>query len=798
MTRIRQVTLLAMLVVPVGASVDVFAGFAAPSLPPMVEATIAVPVARIDMSAGRDAGAAIDEIRNLVYMPEREIFAEAGTPVRGQLLVLDGTTDAVVDRISLWKDGSEVLALAVAVDTAANRVYVTSDEAAGLWVLDATTRQLVELVELPHRARTVAVNPTTGLIYVRVLEDRVIIVVNPRAPLGTAGRVTLIRVETEGTRVEVNPITNLVYVGDAGGSSAHTPLVVIDGDPARGTFHTILATLPIYSESSAFAVNQRTGLVYVLGWNGHVDDGGLAHVMVVNGDPSHPTFHTIVEDIALDLSLAGQGHVGSALMSGVAVNPITNRVYAHIFDFQGSGLDSLTVINGATHDLISMAVLPFSNYSLPNLSGLVVNPVTNRLYVANGRETLVLEDAVVEMMPTPPAAAGESAVVTSNQASITFAGVTTGGVTQINPVAASELSVQLPGGFAIDGAQVYEVTTTASVVAPITLCFSAWHVDDPGVFATLRVLHGEDGVLIDRTTSHNFTTRSVCATVNSLSPFVIARSLAPRDTTPPNVQCATPDGLWRNTDVIIPCVASDTDSGVDVTSFNLVASLAAGAESGNVATNSQIVCDRSHNCVTVGPFAGIRIDKKSPVITITQPAQTTYTLGAIVVASYVCVDNGAGISACAAPTATGSPLNTAGVGALTFAVQARDGAGNTSAASVNYTVAYGMAVLYDQTKAVKSGSAIPIKVQLVDAAGRNVSSSTIVVKATAVKMSSSSAPGALLDTGNANPDSNFRYDAALGGYIFNLSRSGLGTGTYSFSLTAGSDPTTHVVQFQVR
>ena len=55
-----------------------------------------------------------------------------------------------------------------------------------------------------------------------------------------------------------------------------------------------------------------------------------------------------------------------------------------------------------------------------------------------------------------------------------------------------------------------------------------------------------------------------------------------------------------------------------------------------------------------------------------------------------------------------------------------------------------------------------------------------------------------MDSGNANPDSNFRYDTTLGGYIFNLSTSGLGTGTYTLSFTAGSDPTTHAVQFQVR
>jgi len=157
----------------------------------------------------------------------------------------------------------------------------------------------------------------------------------------------------------------------------------------------------------------------------------------------------------------------------------------------------------------------------------VVNPVTNRLYIANGRETLVLEDTVVDMMPTVPVAAGAPVAITSTQVTITFAGVTTAGITQIAPVAAADLNAAVPGGFVIDGALAFNVTTTATVVAPITLCFTAWHVDDAGAFAALRVLHGESGALVDRTSSHDFATRTICATVGSLSPFVIARYTEP-------------------------------------------------------------------------------------------------------------------------------------------------------------------------------------------------------------------------------------------------------------------------------
>jgi hypothetical protein len=42
-----------------------------------------------------------------------------------------------------------------------------------------------------------------------------------------------------------------------------------------------------------------------------------------------------------------------------------------------------------------------------------------------------------------------------------------------------------------------------------------------------------------------------------------------------------------------------------------------------------------------------------------------------------------------------------------------------------------------------------------------------------------------VDAGNANPDFDFRYDAALAGYIFNLKTTGLGTGTYQLCFTVG-------------
>lgn len=194
------------------------------------------------------------------------------------------------------------------------------------------------------------------------------------------------------------------------------------------------------------------------------------------------------------------------------------------------------------------------------------------------------------------------------------------------------------------------------------------------------------------------------------------------------------------------------------------------------------------------------LDTTPPSITITSPTATTYLLNQPVLASYSCTDSDSAVATCAGSVASGAPIDTASVGTKTFTVQASDPSGNTSSKSVTYTVGYNICPLYDQTKAVNSGATIPIKLELCDANGSDVSASSIVVTAVSVTQVSTNAPGQLEAAGNANPDNNFRFDATLGtagGYIFNLSTKGLATGTYALSFTAGSDPTLHTVQFEV-
>ena len=89
-----------------------------------------------------------------------------------------------------------------------------------------------------------------------------------------------------------------------------------------------------------------------------------------------------------------------------------------------------------------------------------------------------------------------------------------------------------------------------------------------------------------------------------------------------------------------------------------------------------------------------------------------------------------------------------------------------------------------------------MKLELTNAAGANISSGSIVVTAIQLVQISSSASFDVEDSGNANPDNNFRF--AGDGYIFNLSTNGLGVGTYNLLFTISGDPASHKVAFQVR
>ena len=130
--------------------------------------------------------------------------------------------------------------------------------------------------------------------------------------------------------------------------------------------------------------------------------------------------------------------------------------------------------------------------------------------------------------------------------------------------------------------------------------------------------------------------------------------------------------------------------------------------------------------------------------------------------------------------------------------------GTTTSFSPFYLARKGpyISALFDQTKAYKAGSTIPVKLQVLSAANTNVSYATLPVTARGLLRINSSTAATVIDSGNANPDYNFRFDPTLGGsggYIFNLSTKGLSSGKYGLSFYVGSDKQfVYSVTFEVR
>lgn len=288
--------------------------------------------------------------------------------------------------------------------------------------------------------------------------------------------------------------------------------------------------------------------------------------------------------------------------------------------------------------------------------------------------------------------------------------------------------------------------------------------------------------------------------VSAFNNWIVRFTPPPLDTTPPMITPSISGTLgnngWYTSPVTVNWAVSDPESGIAFsngcdpttpTSDTAGTTLTCSATNGAGLSSSQ--------------SATLMIDQTSPGISIASPTTTSYLLNQVVTASYSCADSGSGVATCTGSVANGATLDTSTVGPHSFTVQATDQAGNAASQSVTYRVNYNICLLYDQTKAVQSGATIPIKLQLCDGNGTNVSASSLVVTAVSVTQISTQAPGTLTSPGDANPDSNFRFDATLGttgGYIYNLSTKGFTTGTYSLSFQVGSDPMLYTVQFEVK
>lgn len=398
----------------------------------------------------------------------------------------------------------------------------------------------------------------------------------------------------------------------------------------------------------------------------------------------------------------GDGHGGFGAPASFWAGGL-NRV--KVADFNGDGKLDLVMAISFANQVVVLTGDGHGGFGAPfivdvgDTPGLVAVEDMNQDGRPDICSTLYFSGAVaVFINSTVQTRPGSHSTVSAGNATLTYSNVTSAGVTTVTPIDPA-IAGTVPGGYQVLGTNTaYEIQTTAAISGSITIGFSVREVNDPQTFADLRILHGENGVLVDRTVlspdspAPDFASRMIFARVSSLSPFVIAVRIPEADHTAPNVVCSPAGSAWYGANVTVACTAFDAGSGLASpadAAFFLTTSVSPGTETTNASTDSRVVCDKAGNCTTAGPVSGVKVDRHAPSIALTAPLGAIYTLNQVVLANYACADGGSGVQSCSGPVANGAAINTSTVGAQSFSVSATDAVGNVSMSTVSYTVSLG-------------------------------------------------------------------------------------------------------------
>ncbi len=251
--------------------------------------------------------------------------------------VVDGTTNAT-SAIPVGNGPT-----AVTLNPLTNRIYVANYPDNTVSVIDGNTGTVSATVPVRFPF-AFDVNPATNEVYVLNGSTNTVTVID-----GVTNNTTIVPIDGNPFSIAINPATNRAYISAVTMPLGGRWMYVVDG-AAKSVVGTVLgaAGYPV--------VNQRTNKLYEPGAV-YIGGTGYAAVNVIDGNSNN-----IVASIPL--STTASLYPSSLL----AVNTASNKIYA----FNGS---FLSVVDGFSNSVESGFFDP------PGPSSIAVNPTTNKVYV---------------------------------------------------------------------------------------------------------------------------------------------------------------------------------------------------------------------------------------------------------------------------------------------------------------------------------------------------------------------------------------------------------------------------------
>jgi YVTN family beta-propeller protein len=401
----------------------------------------------INIAVGDDPSSIdVNTATNRIY-----VVNESGNTVS----VIDGSTDTVMATINV---GSTPVSLMVNEDT--NRIYVVNSEDSTVSVINGSTNTLEATIGVGNPSDTYGptgmdINRTTKRVYVPNMDTSDVYVIDgdPTSPSFNTVIATISPEFTGGWGVlfvAVNEATNTVYIVNGGfwfpGSwYGEANVAIINGttntlitniplpgvywadDPTvnentnyfyligtwgeeiliiDGSTNTLTQTVPATDRINNVEINKNTNLIYAA--------GDFPTIIVLDGNPSSPTFHEVI----------AQG--GDTESNAIAINEVTNRIYAIeweggllVFDGVTNTLSQYISTGGTTVDLgldevnnrvwvahtstSGIKIIDTTTNKVTDLAlgapigGVLLNPNTNRAYAAS---THPLSQSMIKVIDT--------------------------------------------------------------------------------------------------------------------------------------------------------------------------------------------------------------------------------------------------------------------------------------------------------------------------------------------------------------------------------------------------------------